>query len=178
MEQSIIAKINKVPIVIFDREKLVPIKPICEALGVNFPSQYSKIKEDDILNPTVVLSTTVGGDKKDREMVCLPLKFVFGWLFSINHKNVKPEAQEAVRKYKLECYHALYKHFTEHTDFIEERQRIIEEKLTVIETTRKNFKNAQADLQKANEELNEVRKMNFNDWKAQKMQQQVIDFKE
>ncbi len=64
MEQSIIAKINKVPIVIFDREKLVPIKPICDALGVNFPSQYSKIKEDDILNSTVVLSTTVGGDKK------------------------------------------------------------------------------------------------------------------
>jgi hypothetical protein len=45
------------------------------------------------------------------KMVCLPLKFVFGWLFSINENRVKPEVKEHVLKYKIECYNALFNHF-------------------------------------------------------------------
>jgi hypothetical protein len=39
-KSSIIAKVNEVSIVVLDQEKLVPVKPICEALGVAYPSQY------------------------------------------------------------------------------------------------------------------------------------------
>lgn len=44
-------------------------------------------------------------------MLCLPFEFVFGWLFTINPDKVKPEAAEAVIRYKRECYHALFAHF-------------------------------------------------------------------
>ena len=46
---SIIAKVNNVPIILIEREKLVPIKLICEALGIDVDSQRKKIYEDDIL---------------------------------------------------------------------------------------------------------------------------------
>ncbi|NEM97202.1 phage antirepressor N-terminal domain-containing protein [Pontibacter burrus] len=39
----------------------------------------------------------------------------FGWLFSINPKNVKPETQNAVRRYKSLCYDILYQNFSDHT---------------------------------------------------------------
>lgn len=90
---------------------IVPIRPICTAIGVDYKSQYEKLQNDEILASTVVLSTTVGADGKDREMICLPLRYIYGWLFTINPKNVAPEAKETVTKYRLECYNALYRHF-------------------------------------------------------------------
>lgn len=110
---KIISKVNQVNIVAIEEknEQLVPIKPICDAIGISFQGQNEKIQNDEILGSTVKLSLMVGADKKEREMFCLPLKYVYGWLFTINPKNVKPEAQEAVLKYKMECYDVLYDYF-------------------------------------------------------------------
>lgn len=57
----IAAKINKQDLVIISENtsKLVPIKPICAALGIDFKSQYAKLKDDENLSSTMVLSTTV-----------------------------------------------------------------------------------------------------------------------
>lgn len=171
MEQTnIIARINDVAIVVLQKEKLVPVKPICEALGIDMESQRKKINEDDILGSTAVLSTVVAADGKEREMLCLPLEFVFGWLFSINHKNVKQEAQETVKKYKLQCYHALYRHFTEYSDFMEERQIRIEEELARVEQIRLQFNTAKQQLAEAQDELKKVRTYSFNEWKAKQIE--------
>lgn len=60
--------------IIQNGEKLVPIKPICEALGVQYPRQKEKIENDEILSATVRLTRTVAADGKDREMFCIPFK--------------------------------------------------------------------------------------------------------
>lgn len=163
---GIIAKVNDVAIVVLQKEKLVPIKPICEALGVDYSTQLQKVKEDDILVSVMGLSPTTGSDGKTYQMQCLPLEFVFGWLFSINHKNVKTEAQEAVKRYKLECYHALYKHFTEYADFMEYRQMMIDEALNKVETIRIQFNQTKNLLAEGNQELQKARTLNFSDWKT------------
>lgn len=113
METKIFAKINDVNILFTENsgEKLIPIKPICEALGIDWKNQYDKIKDDEFLNSTVVFCTTVASDGKERDMFSLPVKYVFGWLFTINPKNVKPEAQESVKRYKQVCYEVLYDYF-------------------------------------------------------------------
>lgn len=36
----------------------------------------------------------VAADGKQREMLCLPIRYVFGWLFTINPANVNEEARE------------------------------------------------------------------------------------
>lgn len=109
-----IGKINNIDIFAVTSESgeiLVPVKPICSAIGIDIDSQRQKISEDEDLNSTAVLSTVVAADGKSREMLCLPLLYVYGWLFTINPKNVAPEARESVRRYRLECYEALYRHF-------------------------------------------------------------------
>lgn len=112
MKTKTIARVNNVAILAGnDSEKLVPIKPICEALGIDRKAQQDKIREDEFLSSVGVLSTLTGADGKQYEMFCLPLEFIFGWLFTINPKNVKEEAQEAVRQYRIECYRVLYNHF-------------------------------------------------------------------
>lgn len=111
METKIITRVNNVDIVATSDEQLVPIRPICDALGIDYKVQWQKLKDDEDLSSTMVLSTTVGADRKEREMCCLPIRYIFGWLFTINPKNMKPEAQEAVRAYRRSCYDALYAHF-------------------------------------------------------------------
>lgn len=67
-----------------EREHFVAVKPVCEILGVDYSAQRVKLKEHPIYGPTMVLSTTVGADGKNREMLCIPFRFFAGWLFSIN----------------------------------------------------------------------------------------------
>ena len=113
MNQINVGTVNGVAITAFQKDEqfLVPIKPICTALGIDIEPQRKKIMEDEYIAPVAVLETATGADNRLYEMLCLPLFFIPGWLFSINPKNVAPEAKEKVRNFKWECYKVLYSHF-------------------------------------------------------------------
>lgn len=98
METKIITRVNNVDIVATSFEQLVPIRPICDALGIDAKVQRQKIQEDEDLSSTGVLSTSVGADGKEREMLCLPIRYIFGWLFTINPKNVMSDAEAKLKK--------------------------------------------------------------------------------
>jgi hypothetical protein len=108
-----LTKVNDIYIQVVENEKghFVPIRPICDALGIDEESQRKRINRDEILSSTAVIMTAVAEDGKEREMVCLPVKFVHGWLFSIDVSRVNEDAKENVLKYKMECYNVLYEHF-------------------------------------------------------------------
>lgn len=169
-----VAKINGVSIVIIENgEKLIAIKPICEALGIDYSSQLQKLKSDEFLSSTVVLSPTVGADEKNREMVCIPFMYVFGWLFTISPKNVKPEAQEAVAKYRMECYETLFKHFTSQSAFLEEKQAELELQMEVVDRIRDDFKHTKQKLEEARSQLNSIRGLTFEQWQAKNNQLKI-----
>ena len=112
--EKVIERINNVDIVVLENEKvLVPIKPICDCLGIDHSAQVAKIKEHPIYSSTMGMNTTVAADGKDREMFSIEFEFIFGWLLSIDSRKVNPEAKEAVLKYQLECHKALYNYFTQ-----------------------------------------------------------------
>lgn len=166
-----VAKINNVKITMIENgEKLVPIRPICQALGIDEDSQRRKINDDEILSSTATLSVAVGGDKKEREMFCLPLKYVFGWLFTINPKNVKPEAQESVGRFRIECYNALFEHFILQSQFLEEKQVAIDDKTKEMDVFKSDFKHAKMRLDNARKEFDEIREVTFEKWKADRSQ--------
>ncbi|WP_421830212.1 phage antirepressor N-terminal domain-containing protein [Larkinella sp.] len=81
------------------------VKPICEALGVNYNRQFQNLKEDEILSQLFAEQQMVAGDGKLRKMVSLPEKWVYGWLFSIRSES------EELKQYKLKCYELLYDYF-------------------------------------------------------------------
>ncbi|QHJ84914.1 MAG: hypothetical protein [Bacteriophage sp.] len=55
--------------------------------------------------------TMVAKDGKNRELVCLPLGYLNGWLFGIDTNRVKPEIRPNLEQYQLECFDVLYNHF-------------------------------------------------------------------
>lgn len=58
MNQKLITKINGADIVTVDRDSdiIVPIKPICQALEINYPTQLDKLKTDPTFSYSVVPS--------------------------------------------------------------------------------------------------------------------------
>jgi hypothetical protein len=169
-----IARVNKTSILMIENgDRLVPIKPICEALGVDLESQRKKIQNDEILSSVTVLSTATGNDKKQYEMTSLPLKFIFGWLFGINPKNVSPEARETVIKYKLECYDALYRHFTDHTNFLEQKQKLVVEAEEHLKEIKKNFNTAKNLLKDAEKQFGDAINYPFEEWLANNRQLKI-----
>ena len=54
---------------------------------------------------------TTGNDGKTYEMLCMPLKKLNGWLFSINPEKVRADLREKVIQYQEECFEALYNYW-------------------------------------------------------------------
>lgn len=123
MKTSHLITVNNkdITIVTDKNEKYVSIKSICSAIGVKYETQIDKINNDEILSQLTPLRGVVAKDKKERQMRVIPLKYVFGWLFTISANKVKPEIKEAVLKYKMECYDALFNSFTKRTSILKEK---------------------------------------------------------
>ena len=91
----------------------VPIKPICERLGVTWPSQNNRIRRDPVLSKKakgVFITNTPGGKQ---EMICLPLEYLNGWMFGINANRVKDEIRDKLLIYQEQCYQVLAEAFRE-----------------------------------------------------------------
>ena len=94
----------------------VPIRPICDLLGVDWSAQRRRITRDTVLLGEMrsVAVTAMEGDRLiAREMQCLPLDYISGFLFGINAERVKPELKERVVRYQRECYKVLAEAFQE-----------------------------------------------------------------
>ena len=166
METKIITRVNNVDIVSTSDEQLVPIRPICEALGIDANGQKQRIERDEILGSTACMIHAVAGDGKEREMYAIPYMYIFGWLFSIDTSKVSENAREAVLRYQTECYKALFEHFTEPQTFLKQKQEVMEKKVTEYQECQRRFK----DAQKLMNEMNQVMKLTIEDWRANNRQ--------
>ena len=97
-------------------EIYIPIRPICDYLGIAWNGQYERIQRDAVLSQvtTIVRVTrTMGGNRPHYDMLCLPLDYLNGWLFGINPNRVKEELRERIIRYQEGCYRVLAEAFRE-----------------------------------------------------------------
>lgn len=159
MKENLISKINGVDIVTVDKdgETYVPIKPVCDALGIDAKTQRVKIQEDEFFASTGVIITSVAADEKERDMYCIRLRDVYGWLASINPGKVAPEAREAISRYRRECYDILYEHFTCSMQRTIETNNAEIELLRLINSAISDEKEAKERRKKAEKDLEKLR---------------------
>lgn len=86
------------------------VRPIVEALGLSWGSQQRKLENSKEKFSCTHMKTT-GNDGKTYEMLCMPLKKLNGWLFSINPEKVRADLREKVIQYQEECFEALYNYW-------------------------------------------------------------------
>lgn len=86
----------------------IALKPICEALGIDYIRAYKNAKSDPILGDLLsdqTVQVTKNGKKQGRKLICIPERYVYGWIFSL-----KSDSSELI-SYKKTCYDILFAHF-------------------------------------------------------------------
>lgn len=86
-------------------EYWIAIKPICEALDINYNRAYQNILDDENLSQLFAKQQMLDTLGRAKEMICLPEKYIYGWLFSLRSKS------EALKQYQMKCYEVLFNYF-------------------------------------------------------------------
>jgi hypothetical protein len=128
----------------------IPIKRICQNLGLDYASQLEKIKKDGSFNYRVI--PIVAEDGKLREMVCLPVDQLAGFFFLISPNKVKMEAKPKLITYRKECVKALNEYWTKGCAIREGEFDHLQSK---IDRLKKDKANLQSSLSRARKQISE-----------------------
>ena len=90
----------------------VAMREIVEGIGLDWKGQHKKLTSH-YQKFSCGHITTTGKDGKKYEMLCMPIKKLNGWLFSINPNKVRADLKERLENYQEECFLALWDYWTE-----------------------------------------------------------------
>ena len=99
-------------------EIYVPVRPICDVLGIGWSAQARKLRDDPVLaevSRSVIIrsqSSGMSGKRDAYNMICLPLDYLNGWLFGINSRRVREDLRDSIIRYQRDCYRVLFEAFT------------------------------------------------------------------
>lgn len=104
-----------------DEELYVPLRTLTEYLGLTWSPQLRRVDRDEVLAKSARMLTIHGTDGRPREMMCLPLDMLPGWLFGLTISKVKPELAPKLQRYREECFRVLWREFQ--TDLAQRQQQ-------------------------------------------------------
>ena len=113
---------SEIMIIDRDGEPYVAMRTVVEGMGLGWGSQFIKIKQR--FKSTVMEIETVANDERNRSMLCLPLRKLFGWLMTINPNKVASHKRQTIIRYQNECDDALWQYWT---TGIANREKILQE---------------------------------------------------
>ncbi|MCX0334427.1 phage antirepressor N-terminal domain-containing protein [Acinetobacter radioresistens] len=88
----------------------VPMRPVVEGMGLTWASQTVKFNSNKARWGVSIIETpTLSGIQ---EMLCIPLRKLFGWFTSISPNKVKPELRDTVIMYQNECDDVLWDYWS------------------------------------------------------------------
>lgn len=88
----------------------VPMRRIVENLGMAWGTQQQKLLRNQEKFGCIYMNM-LAADGRQRRTLCLPLRKLNGWLFTINTARVREDLREKVTAYQEECFQVLYEHF-------------------------------------------------------------------
>ena len=92
-----------------DDKLFVVLKRACEILGLDEEPQRKKLRQAKWA--TTSMMEAVANDGKTRSMLCLELRSFPMWLATIDESRVRPELQDKLALYQVECADALRDRF-------------------------------------------------------------------
>lgn len=88
----------------------VAMRPIVENIGIDWSGQMAKLKNQrDKFGCRDISTPSKGGIQK---MLCIPLRKLNGWLFSINPQRVRADIRDKLIQYQEECFAVLHEYWT------------------------------------------------------------------
>jgi len=98
--------------VIHKGEISIPVRPIADAIGIEWNGQYEAIKRHPVLSKGVRMIRIPFGNGGPQTMMCLPLHRLHFWLARIESGRIKnDDVRTEVVAFQEECADALFAHF-------------------------------------------------------------------
>lgn len=91
-------------------DPFVPMRPVVDGIGLNWKSQRAKLRSSRFKTAIVDL-TLLDEYGRWREMPCLPLRKLPGWLMTLSPHKVRQDIRDKVMTYRRECDDALWLHW-------------------------------------------------------------------
>lgn len=93
-----------------DNEPFVAMRSIVVNMGLDWASQYTKLKANKERWGVVNITTPSVSGVQDT--VCIPFRKLAAWLYSISPNKVAPTLREKIIQYQEECDEVLWHHWT------------------------------------------------------------------
>lgn len=122
----------------------VAMREIVEGIGLEWARQAQKLNNQKEKFSCVHMYTTASDGKK-YEMICIPIKKLNGWLFSLNPNKVRADLKTRLENYQEECFLALWDYWTEGVA----RRDEVKNKLAAWQTKKEEYKTAASERGKA-----------------------------
>lgn len=113
---------RSIPYVNIEGTYYIAIRPICDALGINYNRQYQNLKKNEELNGVFAIQQMRDAENRIRNYVALPEFYLYGWLFNVS------SGSPVLREYKKKCYYALWNYFH---GGVAERKQVLKEQAQV-----------------------------------------------
>ncbi|WP_314721439.1 phage antirepressor N-terminal domain-containing protein [Rahnella variigena] len=89
----------------------IAMRPIVENIGIDWTGQSVKLRnQKEKFNCRDI--SMVAADGKLRQLLCIPLRKLNGWLFSINPERVRADIKDKLIQYQEECFSVLHEYWT------------------------------------------------------------------
>lgn len=144
-------------------QPVTPVKPIIENIGIDWMNQYVKLtSKKERWGIVLVTIPSAGGPQ---ETICIPIRKLAAFLYSIDADRVRPDLRDKVLMYQNECDEVLWNYWTKgvavndrtlagvilvnkdkYVELLEEQNRLLRLEQTVMvqqASTRKNFTQAE-----------------------------------
>lgn len=91
-------------------EPYAPMKPIVEAMGMNWASQFKKLKASSLRWGVVMM--TIPSLDEHNQATCIPLRKLFGWLQTLQPNRIRSDIRDKVIQYQNECDDVLWQYWS------------------------------------------------------------------
>ena len=164
MTVTAVASVNGVDIMASRVELgLVPIRPICEALGVQANAQREKLNSNPLYSSVITLARSTCANGKRYKMSCLPYVYCIAWILDIHVNNVKKESREKLFDNQRACIDAINGHFTGNERKQVEINRLEIASLEKIGELTETKRRLESELKAEKEHLQNIRSERFNE---------------
>jgi hypothetical protein len=173
MTTELITTINTKEIITYifnDTQKIVPITPICEAIGILVSYQVERIEADAILNPAFIQLSVSDENEAITIIPCLPIKYILGWIGSIITTVPGEDYIQNLDVYKEACYDAFYDYLTQTAVFYQEKARKLNEFISTEIELKNKISNSENLLIQTINTRNAYRYLTFEEWQASQNQ--------
>ncbi len=99
---------DRLTVVIVDGDAYVPLRPITENLGLAWRGQLARTNRDPVFEEQIKKIKMKAADGKQRDMLCLALEQLPGWLTGIQPARVREELREKLHLYRKRAFSVLW----------------------------------------------------------------------